>query len=319
MARSIEQVLASLRRIDPADPKSLALLRGALEGRAPNAGVVVAAAAQAIEEHGISDLTPELAESFTAMCVAKRDPGCRGRIAIAKALHAIDRWAPEVFEAGLTIVQLEGEPKPNPLDREDVAAPLRGMCAMAHAHFVRPDALDVCAAMLADDRPAARIGAARGLGDSGRIDATAVLRYKLVLASDDGEVLAACFDALFALRREGAIEFTRALLVQPDERSDAAALALGSNRATETLDDLIRWGERDSRRRREVGYLAITLLRCDAGNAHLGDAIATGSPADARAAVEALRTFRHEPAVAELLASAILKIKDKALRSELAG
>jgi len=314
MARSIEQVLASLRRTDPTDPEALDRLRGALALRGPNAGIVVAAAAKASEDHGLADLTPELAAAFTGLAAPKRDPGCRGRIAIAKALHALDRWEPAVFEAGLTVVQLVG-----PVDaREDEAAPLRGICAMAHAHFVRANALDVCAEVLADRWAAARIGAARGLGDSGRIDATAVLRYKLVSASDDGEVLAACFDALFALQRESAIELAQKLLASADERGAAAALALGSNRATEKVDALIEWCEQDARRRREVGYLAIALLRCDAGSTYLAKIIATRASLDVHAAVEALRTFRHEPAIAELLAGAIAKIKDKALRAELA-
>ncbi len=312
MARSIEQLLGQLRRLDPAAPQARELLRGALAMKAVPS-VVVAAAAAAIGEHGLADLTPELAAAFIALGEPKRDPGCRGRLAIVQALHALERWVPEVFGAGLRLIQLEGDPR----FPDDAAAPLRGACAQAHVHFLQPDALDVCAELLADPWRAAKIGAAHGLGDSGRIDAIAVLRLKLALGPDDGEVLAACFDALFALHRDRAIEVARAQLGHADARGEAAALALGSQRAAEALDDLVAWCEHDGRRRRQTGYLALALLRTEAGNEVLVGAIRGGSAADARAAAEALATFKHEPAVARSITEAAAAIRDPRLRAEL--
>ena len=188
-----------------------------------------AAAAKAIEDHGMADVTPELASAFT-----------RSRGEARSGMPRPDRDRPALHSARpLGARGVRGRPHDRPARRSARCPattrpqPLRGICAMAHAHFVRPDALDVCADLLADEWRATRIGAARGLGDSGRIDATAVLRYKLLRASDDGEVLAACFDALFALRRESATVFAREMLALPTSEADAAALALGSNRATE--------------------------------------------------------------------------------------
>jgi hypothetical protein len=315
MARAIEQLLAALRRVDPTTTEGRELVRGALVVKAAYAGVAVAAAAQVVGEHGLADLTPELAAAFTALCQPKRDVGCRGRIAIVHALHALGRWVPEVFEVGLRLVQIEGDP----MYPDDSAAPLRGACAHAHVHFLRPDALDVCAEMLADPWRAAKLGALHGLGDSGRIDATAVLRLKLALGPDEGEVLAACFDALFALDRERGIEVARAHLGRDDGRSDAAALALGSQRATEATEALLAWCETDPSRRRSVGYLALALLRSDAGNQALVAAIRTAGAADARAAAEALATFKEDAATAKLLTDAAGTIEDKTLRAELIG
>src|SRR5450432_2758937 len=148
MARSIEQLLRELRRDPPLD-----LVRSSLVVKAANAGVVVAAAAKACEVHALGELTPELVAAFTALGAPKRDPGCMGRAAIVHALHSLEHWAPEVFVVGLTLVQLVGPPG----EQFDEGAQIRGACAQSHVHLMRPDALDVCAEMLADSQPLARL------------------------------------------------------------------------------------------------------------------------------------------------------------------
>lgn len=312
MARSIEKVLAALRAWQPG--ASVEPLRQALAARGTAAGVAVAPAARRCAEHAVRELVPELVAAFAALGAPKADPGCRGRLAIVQALHALDHWDAPTFAAGLTTVQLVGAPG----ERDDEAAPLRGTCAHAYVHFVRPDALDVCAEMLADDWIAARIGAARGLGDSGRIEATAVLRYKLTLATDDGDVLAACLDALFALDREGATAFAGKLLGRADERADAAALALGGNRVTGALDALHAWcATCGGPRRQRVGYVALALLRTDRANELLAKVIGEERGAEALAAAKALATFRDDATTVELLRASAARQRDAGVRAEI--
>ncbi len=309
----MDQIVAGLARLDPTSPDAVDMVRMALKLKACS-GYVVAAAAKAVETHGLRDAIPELVAAFDALYAAKRDPGCTGRLAIVIALHALDHWAADVFERGLTLVQLEGDPN----NRFDFGAAVRGACAQAHVHLLRADCLDVCAEMLADRWVPARIGAARGLGESGRIDATATLRFKLALGPDDSEVMAACFDGLFGLRRDPAISFCIAMLQHEDARAEAAALALGSQRVAEATEALIAWcgrATKDSRHR--IGYLALALLRSDAANAELATVIRTGPAEDALAAAEALATFKHEPAVHDLLIACAGDTKDMQLRVEL--
>src|SRR5882724_5468794 len=185
MPRTLQQRVAELRALAPDQPSSLGKLRTAIQS---STGFLVAAAASLVAEHRLEALLPELAPAFERLCddPGKRDPGCRGKLAIVRALHALDHWDDRVLVAGLTYEQHEG------WGSEDTAAELRGVCGLAHAQFGRPDALDVLAALLADRERTARIAAAQGLGDAGRPDATALLRFKVLSGDPEPEVLAAC-------------------------------------------------------------------------------------------------------------------------------
>jgi hypothetical protein len=297
--RTLEQQVAALRTLDVTTAKGTGELRKAL---ASKRGFVVAAAAKLVAEHRLDALAPDLAAAFATLLgddAAKRDPTCRGKLAIANALLELDQWDERVFVAGLHVVQIEG------FDPEDTAAALRGVCGMAHASFARSDALDVLAVLLADDWRNARIAAAQSIGLTGRTDATALLRFKLLAVDDvEPEVIAQCFDSLFALVREPSIAFAIAMLDRP-ELAEGAAIALGGHRATDALDALVAWCERcKPEQRRRVAYVALALLRSDAANARLLDVIRTGSHDDAVAAARALATFKDDAAIAGALRSA---------------
>lgn len=316
MARSLEQHLAALRKLDARSPGALDELRQALRVERPGAGVVVAAAARFVAEHRIDAVVPELVAAFEALLENpnKRDPGCIGKLAITRALHELEHWDNRVFVTGLSVVQLEGYAG----NLDDTAAPLRGMCGLAHAHLGRADALDVLAGLLADKERTTRVAAARGIGDSGRIDGTALLRYKLLVGEADGEVLAACFESLLALNRDGSIDFVVALLEEHDDRAEAAALALGAARVTEAGEALARWAD-DCRpeQRHRVGYLALALLRSDAATAKLLDAIRTRSRGDAIGAAQALATFKDDRAIAQQIREAMAEVTDRAVILEI--
>ena len=264
-------------------------------------GVLVAAAARRVADERIDALVPELAPAFAQLGDAKRDPGCRGKIAIARALHELDHWDDRVFVAGLTIVQREGWGDPP----DDTAAELRGICGIAHAHFARVDALDVLAELLADPERVTRIGAAQGLGGAGRRDATALLRFKLRVGDDDSEVLSACLEALLSIARDDAVPFVVSLLAEHDERAECAALALGGTRIAAALEPLVAWCDAcTGPQRYRVAYLALALLRHDTATAKLLDVVRDGAKPAALAAGGALATFRDVPAIAEQLRAA---------------
>lgn len=294
-AKTVEQWLAVLREdISPAD-----LARAVAFDRS-GAGIVIAAAVKQIVARRLDALVPDLVAAFERLgSDAKRDPGSRAKIAIARALHELDHWDDRVLVAGLRIVQVEG------MDREDTAAALRGICGLAHAQFARDDALDVLGELLADPERTARIAAAQGIGDAGRRDGTALLRHKLLVGDAEPEVLSACCASLLALARDESSEFCIRLLADQDVRAEAAALALGSARVVGVTRALVTWSERCTPEQRgRVAYLALALLRTDDATAHLIEIVKTAARRDALAAARALATFKDDPGVAKQLRAA---------------
>jgi hypothetical protein len=305
VAKSVEQQMSELRKLDVTAKGAHDDLRKVLRGEK---GLLIAIAAKLVEEHRLDALAGDCAAAFGKLIEDgnKKDPGCRGKLAIAKALHALEVWEERVFVAGLRISQLEG------FDQVDTAAPVRGICGLAHVHMYRANALDVLAELLADEERNARTCAAQGLGDSGKPEAAALLRYKLLLDNEaDADVLAACFDALFALARESSTEFAIRLLDASGALAEAAAIALGSSRVTEAVDALAGWCEtcRPEQRQR-VGYVALALLRTDAANAILVEAIRERGKADAVAAAKALSTFKEDAAIATMLRDVLAERSD---------
>jgi hypothetical protein len=299
MARSIDDKLAALRTLDVTAPKALDVLRDALRS---TSGILVARAVKLVEEHRLEALVPELAPAFERFLVdpVKRDPMCRAKIAIARALDTLEEWDDRVFVTGLRVVQKEGG-----MPAEDTAGELRGVCGLVHARFMRPDALDVLARLLGDPVRTPRVAAAQGLGDAGRPDASALLRYKIAEGDDEPEVLSAAIDSLLSLARDASIPFLVELLAENDLRAEVAALALGGARIPEVFEPLVAWSEgcRPADRHR-VGYLAIALLRSDRATSYLLEIVGTGTPTDAIAAAGALATFKDDPSVADQLSAA---------------
>lgn len=311
-AKTVEQRVAELRSLDVAAPGSLDKLRTALGG---TTGFVVAAAARRVEDDRLEALVPELAPAFERLRedAVKRDPGCRGKLAIVRALHALDHWEDRVFVAGLTCEQREG------WGQEDTAAELRGVCGLAHAHFARGDALDVLAVLLADRERTTRLAAAQALGDAGRPDATALLRFKLLLGDEEPAVLSACCEALFALAREASYGFVAKLLGGHDERAEVAALALGGARFAAAFEPITAWcvGASPEQRHR-IGYLALALLRAEPATAYLLDAIRSHGRRDAVAAARALATFKDDASLIDRIRAAARDQRDPAARAEIA-
>src|SRR5687768_11558657 len=186
MARRLEERLAAIHAIadDPAAPGAEAALRDALRGKS---GALIGAAAEVVGEGGFDRLIEELPAAFTRLLERpiERDPGCRGKVAIVRVLHAFDYWAESVFPPGARHVQ----PEPVWGGSEDTAAELRGLCGLSYAHFGRADALDLLAELLADPERTARAAAAQALGDCGRPDAAALLRYKALMGDTEPAVM----------------------------------------------------------------------------------------------------------------------------------
>ncbi|MCU0521651.1 MAG: hypothetical protein MUF84_13280, partial [Anaerolineae bacterium] len=129
MGRSqrLEDQLAALTalRSEPTSQETRAALRKALALRNSPA---VARAADFVGEFLLSELEPDLAQTFERLMVnpTKTDPGCAAKTAIVEALYRLEAYRPETYLAGIGHVQME----PVWGGREDTAAKLRGMSAL---------------------------------------------------------------------------------------------------------------------------------------------------------------------------------------------
>ena len=164
-----------------------------------------------------------------------------------------------------------------------------------------------------------RRGAAQALGDAGRPDATALLRFKVLLGDSEPAVLSACLEAMFALSRDASYGFVVKLLAAHDERAEVAALALGGARFAAAVDALTTWCVgATSEQRHRIGYLSLALLRAEPATAYLLDAIRSHGRRDAVAAARALATFKDDAAMVERIRAAAGEQRDPAARDEIA-
>ncbi|MCA9707039.1 MAG: hypothetical protein KDK70_14390, partial [Myxococcales bacterium] len=237
----------------------------------------------------------------------KRDPQCRGKVAIAKALRRVDASAEEVFLVGVRTVQQE----PVWGGRVDTAAELRGVCAMALMEARHPRAPVEVAHLLADPEIAARSAAARALGASGWADvAEPLLRLRLEAGEPEPAVVGECLGALLQVAPGESLPYVAGYLRSSDHAvAEAAALSLGESRLDGALEPLCAEAGRlvSSDGRHAVVMLAIAMLRSDAAWGWLLERVEQGGRGQALAALRALATFRHDPRLLARVSEAVAR------------
>jgi HEAT repeat protein len=320
MTKRFDQQLAALQRAvqDPHEPKARARVIEALEG---NSGLLVSIATTAAvggeEDEPVIDraLLERLPAAFERLMhdPVQRDPACRGKAAIAKALRRAEAQGDEVFLRGVRYVQNE----PVWGGKVDTAAELRGVCLMALIEGHHPRAMVEAAHLLADPQVAARTAAARALGCSGQAEvAEPLLRLRVQAGEEDAEVLGECLHALLQLAPRPSLDYVAGFLGGTDEiAAEAAALALGESRLPGALPPLLQQAGRSvGKGRRRVVLLAIALLRAEEGWAYLVQLVEQGPPSAAAEALEALAAFRHDERLRERVLATVERRGDVALR-----
>ena len=287
---------------------------------------VVSAAASTAERLESVALAQDLVDAFLELMKdpAKRDPGCQALIAIAKALVTLDEPAAKVYFAGIHHVQMEGSFGP-PID---AAAPLRGLCAQGLARMGHADALLECVNLLADKEVPARVGAIRGIADSGDIAGALLLRLKALVGDKEDEVIGECFAGLLRLAPAPSVEFVAGFLKSASEEiRERAALALGeSHLAVGTYDVLTSeqrafqvlreaWVETAQAARRRTLLLSIAMLRLDEAVEFLLTRLAEDRDAAAADALAALALYGRDESVRKRIEEIVGKREGQALKT----
>lgn len=257
---------------------------------------VVAKAAEWVAERGLRGFAGDLETAFDRFMVnpAKSDPGCLAKLAVVRALHAIDLGAEDLFLRGLRHVQPEatwGRPV-------DTAADLRGACAIALVargyRLVRYELVT----LLADPEPQARRAAVKAFTLVGDEASELVLRTKALAGDESPEVLELCLSGLMQMDADRSLPFVAKFLEHADPVVvEGAALAVAESHHPEAFRRIRdRWERCAISELRRALALPMALLRTDESFDFLVQSIVEEPGPTAAAVVEALELHRGDPA-----------------------
>lgn len=285
----------------PREPESTGKLRAALAG--PHS-LVVARAANLVREHALEGFAGDLQAAFERFVAApaKSDLGCRARLATLEALDYAEHADPQPFLEATRVVQLEPAWGP-PVD---TAVGLRARGVLGLSRVGHPDLPIVAGRLLADPASPVRQAAADALAARQDRSAAGLLLFRWAVGDEDPLVILACMSGLLQLAPDEALPRIGAALSGPDAAErEAAALALGQSKRDDALGLLLAaFPESPEAGDRATILRAIGLHRSDRALDALLEVVATGDPADARAAVAALSARRFDPGVRERAAEA---------------
>jgi len=236
--RNFDAELAALEALRGATAAEAApRLRKALDHRN---NFLVAKAAALILHHDLRDLAPNLAAAFPRFLedAAKSDPQCWAKNAIAKTLAEFEHQDSALFLSGMRHIQLE----PGWGGATDSAGPLRGTCALALVQCRELNSHRVLAHLVplfADKELSVRVNAARGVEQVGTDSAALLLRLRAELASDEPELLGACYSGVLALEGAAALGWVAQFLPPEDDAAAEAAMAIAQTRVAEAFPPLL--------------------------------------------------------------------------------
>ncbi len=302
--RSFEEQIAVLDRLRGLPLEDCAApLRKALENRN---NFVVAKAADLIRqlnaESARDQFLPTLLLAFDRFFEnpVKTDPQCWAKNSISRTLAAFEHQDAAVFLRGMHHIQ----PEPVWGGSSDTAGTLRATCALALVQcrsLAESELLAHLVDLFADKDKSVRAEVARAIEQMGSSSAALLLRLRAALASDEPEVLGACYSGILRIEGVSAIPWIGKFLAGADDAAAEAALALAGTRSPQAFALLRQSFDAQS----DPWFLsvllsAIALTRQDAAVEFLLDLVRTES-LQAEAAIEAILRSAPSPELTKQL------------------
>lgn len=312
--RGVEQTLADLAALRgrPATAEGREQIVKALGSKV---SFVTAKAAELALQMKASGLCSELRQAFDRFLADPKcpDKGCAAKTAVARAALELECSDEAIFLAGIRHFQME----PSFGGPVDVAAELRGLCALGLVQVRSREAMYRVVELLNDCQTQARIGAVRALEYAGREDGVLMLRFKALAGDREPAVVGECLTALLSLQPREALEFVGNFLDSPhDSVRDEAALALGTSKEPGALDLLKRqFALAVDRPFRQTLLTSIATLRFPAATDFLISVVETERVATADDALAAARIFRNDAAARERMQRAVASRGDASLQA----
>jgi hypothetical protein len=304
MAKSnpIESQLAALTALR-SDPKSESAKAELTRAMASKSNLVVAKATSIINDSQQTDFLPALATAFERFFADGSDKGCSAKTAIANGLYEFGHNEAAVFVRGIHHVQKEASFGP-PVD---VAAELRGLCALGLARMGYPDVLPELAELLVDPEFQPRVMAVRAVAYTGSEDGAPLLRMKVLAGDAEPEVIAECFIGLMKLSPKKSLPFVSRFLKSTDPAmAESAALAIGGSRTPQAFELLrAEWESHLQPQPRRPLLLGIAMTRQPAAVDFLLERIAEDRPAPAADAIAAMALYKHDEAIRAKVAAIV--------------
>lgn len=310
------------------DPTEQALDRlGALRNEAPSPALtqelkallknrsnfVIAKVADLTGKNRTTELIPDLVDAFKRLMKDphKADKGCVALTAITNALYELDHLEPETYLLGIHHVQMEGAYGPP----EDVAAKLRGACALGLARTRYPHALDEIVPLLVNEWIPARVGAIRALATNGGEAGALLIKLRLLTGETDPDVMAECFSGLLANSPETSLPLIAGYADSEDLAiAEAALLGLGSSRLPKALEILMeKWERTALAPLRKILLLSIAMVRSDAALEFLLSLLPDSSLQTAKDLITALAIFRDNEKIRSQVEAVVAQRNDRQL------
>ncbi len=286
--QSFERKLEALELLRSApEPEALEGLSRALK-QSNNYAVGKAAAIVALR--GFTSLLPELLTAFERFIrdPVKSDPQCWAKNAICRALVDLQHNDSAVFLQGIVHEQWE----PVFGGREDTAATLRGICALALVSCNLPafQLLEHFTDLLNDAKWQVRVDATRAVAQLSAWEGSLPLRLKVLLGDPEPAVIGACFAALLALSPIAYLPFVEKHLSHPDPdiQIEAAAVLIESHEPQAFAQIAAFWERQTSL---EAKQSLLTFLSNSPNDAAPALLLSIIDSAPERLAIEAMRAM----------------------------
>ena len=186
----------------------------------------------------------------------------------------------------------------------DTAGTLRSTCALALVQcrsLVDADLLTHLVELLGDKDKSVRAEAVRAIEQVGSSSSSILLRLRAILASDEPEVLGACYSGILRLEGATVIPWVSRFLRTADDPAAEAALAIAGTHSLQGFEVLReRFAEETDPWFCSVLLSAIALTRQDAALEFLLDQVRSES-LQAEEAIEAILRAMPSPAVTKRL------------------
>jgi HEAT repeat protein len=302
--RKFEEQLAALDALRQLPPEAcVEPLRKALTHRN---NFVVAKAADLVRQFQLTQLIPDLLIALDRFFddPVKSDPQCWAKNATSRALAAFEHQDAEVFLRGMRHHQHE----PVWGGSSDTAGTLRATCALALVQcrsLTDADLLSHLVELLGDKDKAVRTEAVRAIEQVGSPSAALLLRLRAILgsgsASEEPEVLGACYSGILRLEGASAIPWVSRFLASSDDSAAEAALAIAGTHSPQGFELLReRFAHEADPWFCSVLLSAIALTRQDAALEFMLDLIRKES-LQAESAIEAILRSTQSPEVTKRL------------------